>query len=314
MRTLIRSTPGDAFRGIEVHKKLCGQCHKLYGEGQEVGPDITVNGRSSFEQLLSNVFDPSLVIGASYQGRTVLTKQGRVLSGLLAEDSSQRIVLKVQGGKQEIIPREDVEEFKVSEVSLMPEDVEKTLKPQEIADLFAFLTLDRPPSDPKARQLPGVKEVQPRSSVDPAQFPSILGEVAPGFTTAAVGEGGVALVKEFRGRPTVVRTHPVDMRTPCVLTGSFAIPSGQKTRLQLAVGHHQPNGDKAGDWKLTVKADGQTLYDDLIGPKTAKNGWLDLSLDLSRFAGKTVKLELMNHPNDWYYEFAYWGRVDVISE
>ena len=314
MRTLIRSTPGDAFRGIEVHKKLCGQCHKIYGEGQEVGPDITLNGRSSFEQLLSNVFDPSLVIGASYQGRTVLTKQGRVLSGLLAEDSPQRIVLKVQGGKQEIIPREDVEEFKVSEVSLMPEDVEKTLKPQEIADLFAFLTLDRPPTDPKARQLPGVKEIQPRSSVDPAQFPFLVGEIAPGFTTTAVGEGGVALLKEYRGRPTVVRTHPIDMKTPCVLTGSFAIPSGKKTRLQLSVGHHQPNGDKAADWKLTVKADGQTLFDDIVGPKTAKDGWLDLSLDLSRLAGKTVKLELVNAPTDWYYEFAYWGRVDVISE
>ncbi len=49
----------------------------------------------------------------------------------------------------------------------------------------------------------------------------VIDEVAPGFTTTAVGEGGVALLKEYRGRPTVLRTHPVDMQTPCVLTGSF---------------------------------------------------------------------------------------------
>lgn len=158
MRTLIRKTPGDAMKGHEVYKKLCGQCHKIYGEGQDVGPDITVNGRSSFDQLLSNVFDPSLVIGASYQARTIATIQGRVLTGLVSEDNDQRIVLKVQGGKQEVIPRGDIEEMKQSELSLMPEELEKQLKPQEIADLFAFLTLDRPPGDPKARQLPGVRD------------------------------------------------------------------------------------------------------------------------------------------------------------
>lgn len=161
MKTLIRKTPGDANRGQEVYKKLCGQCHKIYGEGQEVGPDITVNGRSSFDQLLSNVFDPSLVIGAAYQARTVVTTQGRVLTGLVAEDNDQRIVLKVQGGKQEVIPRNEIEETKLSELSLMPEDLEKQLKPQEIADLFAYITLDRPPSDPKAKQLPGVREDTP---------------------------------------------------------------------------------------------------------------------------------------------------------
>lgn len=60
------SAPGDTAHGQVVFGKVCGQCHKIYGQGQEVGPDITLNGRSSFEQLLSNVFDPSLVIGAWY--------------------------------------------------------------------------------------------------------------------------------------------------------------------------------------------------------------------------------------------------------
>ncbi|MGH6740299.1 MAG: hypothetical protein ACREDY_14955, partial [Bradyrhizobium sp.] len=72
MRELLKRTPGDPHRGRDVFKKVCGQCHKIYGEGQEVGPDITVNGRGSFDQLLSNVFDPSLVIGAAYQAQTVI--------------------------------------------------------------------------------------------------------------------------------------------------------------------------------------------------------------------------------------------------
>jgi putative heme-binding domain-containing protein len=162
MRQMIRNTPGDPHRGAELYKKLCGQCHKIYGEGQEVGPEITANGRGNFEQLLSNVFDPSLVIGAAYQARTVTTTDGRVLTGILVEDNAQRIVLKQQGDKLETIARGDVEEVAVSPLSLMPEGIEKQYQPQEIADLFAFLTLDRPPSDPQAQPIPGTKEEKPR--------------------------------------------------------------------------------------------------------------------------------------------------------
>jgi putative membrane-bound dehydrogenase-like protein len=155
MRDLIRKTPSDAHRGIAVFKKICAQCHKIHGEGTDVGPDITANGRSDFEQLLSNVFDPSLVIGAGYQATTVVTNAGQVVTGLVVEESPQRVVLKVQGGEMKTIPRSSIDEVNVSRVSLMPEGVERQLQPQEIADLFAFLCLDRPPDDPKARKIPG---------------------------------------------------------------------------------------------------------------------------------------------------------------
>ena len=155
MKDLLSKTKGDAQAGIPIFKKLCAQCHKIHGEGQDVGPDITVNGRSNFDLLMSNVFDPSLVIGAAYQATNVLTVQGRSLTGLLVEDSPKRVVLKLQGGKLETIAREDIDVMSISKVSLMPEDVEKQLKPQEIADLFAYLTLDKPPSDPSARKIPG---------------------------------------------------------------------------------------------------------------------------------------------------------------
>src|SRR5580765_4249797 len=158
MRKMLRETPGDALRGTEVFNRVCGQCHKIYGQGQDVGPDITSNGRASFEQLLSNVFDPSLVIGAVYQARTVQAADGRIVTGLLVEDSAQRVVLKVQGGKLETIAREDVDAMKVSELSLMPEGLEKQLKPQEIADLFSFISLDKHPDDPTAKPLPSGPE------------------------------------------------------------------------------------------------------------------------------------------------------------
>jgi putative heme-binding domain-containing protein len=157
IREQIRSTPGDPFRGEVVFKALCAQCHKIYGEGHEVGPDLTANGRSSFDQLLSNIFDPNLVIGSAYQLYTVIDGDGRSISGLLVEDNDQRITLKLQGGKTESVPRTNIEEVIVSQLSMMPEDVEKQFSAQQIADLFAFLTLDKHPSDRTARQLPGVR-------------------------------------------------------------------------------------------------------------------------------------------------------------
>jgi putative heme-binding domain-containing protein len=155
MRDFLHGTPGEPERGVAVFKKVCAQCHKLYGEGAEVGPDLTGSGRNNWDQLLTNVLDPSLVIGGSYQARLVQTEDGRVLTGLPVEENDQRVVLKVQGGKLETIPRDQIELYKVSEVSMMPEQLEKQLTPQELADLFSFLALDKPPSDPTAKFLPG---------------------------------------------------------------------------------------------------------------------------------------------------------------
>ncbi len=154
MRTFLSKTRGDPFRGAAVFKTLCAQCHKIHGEGVDVGPDITRNGRASFDQLLSNVFDPSLVIGVDYQAVNLTTIKGRSVTGLLAENSPGRVVLKTQGGKLEVVPRGDIEEMNVSRLSMMPEGLEKQLQPQQLADLFAFLCLDRPPGDPTARKIP----------------------------------------------------------------------------------------------------------------------------------------------------------------
>jgi putative heme-binding domain-containing protein len=155
LRRAIRALPGDPIAGQAVFKKVCAQCHKLYGEGADVGPDVTASGRNDFEQLLSNVFDPNLVIGPGYQATTVATADGRILTGLLTEDGKDRVVLKVQGGKLETIARAQVDLLKTEVVSLMPEELEKQLTPQELADLFALLCLDRPPLDPAAKTLPG---------------------------------------------------------------------------------------------------------------------------------------------------------------
>ncbi len=327
MKTLVRSSKGDAFAGEKVFKRVCAACHKIYGEGPEIGPDITSNGRNDFNQLLSNVFDPSLVIGAGYRVCTVVTKNGRVLSGLLVEDSPQRVVLKpaqvaatsanttsnmpvtVAVGALITVPRDDIDEFKLSELSLMPEGLEKQLSSQEIADLFAFLTLDKHPSDKNAKRLPGVTAVTPRQSSTPTDFPSLVAEVLPGFNCSASGVDGIALLNNHFGRDSVLRTHPVSRDSNCVLSQKLKVPDGKKTKLILDVAH-----DPRGDWRLVVRGNGERLADEMISKETCKDGWRTLTVDLSKFAGTEMKLDLHNQANDWSYEFGYWGGARIVSE
>jgi putative membrane-bound dehydrogenase-like protein len=308
-RRAIRAAPGDAVAGQAVFQRVCGNCHKIYGQGQDVGPDITVNGRGSFEQLLSNVLDPSLVIGAAYQARTVVTDDGRVLTGLLVEDSPQRVVLKQQGGKTEVVPRDAIEQIETSRLSLMPEDLDRQLKPREMLDLFAFLVLDKPPADPSAKELSGVEVPNPRQTSDPQEFAEMVSEVAPGFTTRAVGEGGVALMPKHRGKPGVLRTHPPAKNKSCVLKGTIDVPAELKTRLVVEASHHD-----GGDWRLVVLAAGETLLERDVSAKTAPGGWLAETVDLTPFAGRQIEVELENRPTGWNNEFGYWGLVDIISE
>jgi putative heme-binding domain-containing protein len=132
MDQFLRRHPGDPAAGARVFKTICAQCHKIYGEGADVGPDLTHNGRSTFGQLLSNVFDPSLVIGPGYQTTTVVTNDGRSLTGLVVENNEQRIVLKLPGGEQSTIPRANVSYVAMSKLSMMPEGIEQLLDRQQL--------------------------------------------------------------------------------------------------------------------------------------------------------------------------------------
>ncbi len=307
MRNELRTSDGDAIAGRVVFRKVCGQCHKMYGEGAEVGPDITRNGRASFEQLLSNVFDPSLVIGVSYQGVTVVTKEGRVVSGLPVEDSPQRVVLKVQGDKQEIIARTDIDEVVPSKLSLMPEGLEKQIQPQEMRDLFAYITLDKPPEDAEARLLIGSRIV-PGESDKADGFPSLIEQLLPGYSSPKSGEGGIAILADYHDRPAL-RTHPVSRTEPTVLTTTTTLPTAATIKLRLSVAAHDQ-----GDWQLVVNVNGETRHQSIVKRNGNKVEWREITVDLCNLAGEAVTIELQNKANDWSNEFAYWNAAEIVAE
>lgn len=150
---IVEKGPGDPAAGMPVFDKLCAQCHVLYGHGKNLGPDISGVGRNDLDLLLSNLLDPNLVIGDGYHGWTVWTTDGEVLSGLLVSDDDQQVVLRIEGGEEIVIPKEEIEEIKQSELSLMPEGLERGVPDQELRDLVSFLLTTEPPR-PWAEVLP----------------------------------------------------------------------------------------------------------------------------------------------------------------
>ncbi len=130
---------GDAKRGKEPFKKHCGICHKLHNEGEQVGPDLTGYPRHDLAYLLTNVVDPNAVIRPEYQTQVVLTADGLMLTGLLAESTPKTITILDAKNQRTVIAREEIDEMETSKLSLMPEDVFKEVKEQDIRDLFAYL-------------------------------------------------------------------------------------------------------------------------------------------------------------------------------
>ncbi len=118
-------------------------CHTFFGEGGKAGPDLTHSNRDR-EFLLGSIVDPSAAIRKEYLAYEVTTRDGRILSGVIADQSGGILILATGTGERVIVPQNQIVSLRESAVSLMPEDLVKALKPQELRDLFAYLQTNKP--------------------------------------------------------------------------------------------------------------------------------------------------------------------------
>lgn len=128
----------DRSRGRAVFEKACASCHRLYGLGGDVGPDLTGSGRTDLDYLLENIVDPSAVVTADYRMSVVAMADGRVINALVKARSEHALTLQTPT-EVLTVPRDDVEGIKPSTLSLMPEGILDTLSEAEVRDLIAYL-------------------------------------------------------------------------------------------------------------------------------------------------------------------------------
>ena len=129
----------DAAKGKLVFMGICGQCHKLFGEGQNVGPDLTGSNRANLDYLLDNVLDPNAVIGKAYQLNIFELKDGRITSGVVKEETPAAYRIAMPGGFEQTLTVAEVKKRTISKVSTMPEGIFEALPQEQLIQLVAYL-------------------------------------------------------------------------------------------------------------------------------------------------------------------------------
>ncbi len=129
----------DHGKGKLLFQTTCAPCHRLFGEGGAIGPDITGANRGNLDYLLSNILDPSGDIQDDYKMVIITTRDGRTYAGNIASEGLHQLTLKVVGQDPVVIAKSNIQSREVTAVSLMPPGLFTTLSDQEVVDLVAYL-------------------------------------------------------------------------------------------------------------------------------------------------------------------------------
>lgn len=138
----LRAGTGDALEGRRLFDQHCATCHRLFDRGKPVGPDLTTANRHDTEALLVSLVDPSSLIRKEYVSLVVLTKDGRIATGVPVNRDETVLELIDNQGRTVRIHRGEIEAISDSPVSLMPDELYRQFSPQQLRDLFAYLQSD----------------------------------------------------------------------------------------------------------------------------------------------------------------------------
>ncbi|HZZ81914.1 MAG TPA: PVC-type heme-binding CxxCH protein, partial [Gemmataceae bacterium] len=124
--------------GRALYVKACANCHRLFGEGGSIGPDLTGSQRINLDYILENVLDPSAIVPREYQVTVVETKAGRTLSGIVKMETPAAITLQLQN-EVVVVPKGDIETRTATKQSMMPDGIFEPMRLEDVRDLVAYL-------------------------------------------------------------------------------------------------------------------------------------------------------------------------------
>jgi len=131
----------DVSHGRRVFAKTCAACHRLFDDGAAIGPELTGSQRANLDYVLDNLVDPSAVVANEYRTTTVVTTSGRLIQGVVAEESDRVITLQTTT-ERVLVPRDEIDAMEASRLSLMPEGQLDRMTDEEIRDLVAYLAAE----------------------------------------------------------------------------------------------------------------------------------------------------------------------------
>jgi putative membrane-bound dehydrogenase-like protein len=133
--TLLAADPGA---GRLLFNQSCAKCHRLFGDGENIGPDLTGANRTNLDYLLENILDPSAVVNKDFRMTVVQLDDGRVLNGLVVSKNDKTLTLQTQTDRQ-TVELDAVEAWKTTNQSPMPDGLLDNLSPDQIRDFLFYL-------------------------------------------------------------------------------------------------------------------------------------------------------------------------------
>lgn len=318
-RKIVLAEQGDLKVGYEVAKRTCFVCHKLYGEGADVGPDLTGVGRSTLDALLHNIIDPNEVVGNGYGTTEVELKDGSSVSGRIVEETPVRLKLVASGPTEHVLAKSDIAQeggkpkIRTSELSLMPEGLE-AIPDKDFRDMMWYLL--NPPGDKRAWTPAMRKEVfgdenagvkKTAAAYPPIDMESVSLWNPDWKVNAPEFEGTPRKLTEYAGRKNVLMTHPFSREKPASIERTITLPHSEDLWLRFHAASHT-----GGDWELRVYDGAAVLHRATIKP--GQQLWSQFDIELTPFAGRTLKLRLENAANGWNNEFGYWSDLEIRSK
>jgi putative membrane-bound dehydrogenase-like protein len=138
-RASLPAGPGNADAGRTVFRKHCVSCHRVEGVGHQLGPSLAAMQARGPEAMLLGILDPNREVLPAFTARTAVSADGRVLTGVLTAEGDASITLQAADGQQQVLARDDLDELIDTGRSLMPEGFERSINPNEMADLLTYL-------------------------------------------------------------------------------------------------------------------------------------------------------------------------------
>ncbi|MCA1964327.1 MAG: c-type cytochrome, partial [Prosthecobacter sp.] len=136
--TEARLAQGDAVKGKTLFTAVCGACHKLYGEGGQLGPDLTGSDRHKLTYLLENILDPSAIVPADYRMSVFKLKDGRTLTGVIPAQTEKSLTIQTPAEKI-TVEKAQITDQQQLPMSLMPEGLLTALGEENVVHLFRYL-------------------------------------------------------------------------------------------------------------------------------------------------------------------------------
>lgn len=144
LRTILAGKPGDPYAGEPIFMARCAACHTLFHKGGKVGPNLTTYQRDDLGTMLTSIVEPNAEIREGFENFIVSTKDGRTLSGFLADKDEHVVVLRGFDGQDLTLPRDQIASLQGAGRSLMPDGLLEGLSDAELRDFFAYLRIPQP--------------------------------------------------------------------------------------------------------------------------------------------------------------------------